>query len=255
MAHWTEQLFQEQAGTFARFFDRQFDEATEEVQRLLQLVEDEAGMNPERILDVPCGNGRHALAFTGEGCDVVGLDFSGEFIDRAQERAIAEGLAARVEFRVQDMRTLDELDGSYDLITNLWNSLGYYDKPTDVSILTEMNRLLAETGVLTIEMSNKAFHIQNFESSGVREVEDELHVERKEFDLETGRFETTIDLFSTVDSGYEHLETMRFEPRIYAPVELKEMCEDAGFDDVSLFGGFDGEPLSLDSNRVVVVAG
>lgn len=130
----------------------------------------------------------------------------------------------------------------------------YYGKSTDVSMLSELKRLLSEEGVLAIEMGNREFFVKNFESSSVKEVDDELHVERREFDPETGRFETTIDVFSIVGSGYEHLDTMEFEPRLYAPVELKEMCEQAGFEEVSLFGGLEGGPLSLDSDLVVVLA-
>lgn len=254
MTHWAEQLFQEQADTYAQLFDRQFEDATDDARRLLQLVEKERGVDPERILDVPCGSGRHVLAFADKGYTADGLDFSAEFIDQGRERAIEYGCDERVAFHVHDMRALDEWEGSYDLITNFWNSIGYYDKATDVQILSELNRLLSESGVLAIEVSNKEFHIKNFESSGAREVDDKLHVERKEIDLETGRFHTTIDVFSITDSEYEYLETMEFEPRLYAPVELKEMCDTAGFDEVSLFGGFDGEHLSLDSDQVVVLA-
>jgi ubiquinone/menaquinone biosynthesis C-methylase UbiE len=256
MTHWTEHLFQEQGGTFVRFFDRnrRFDAAAEEVHQLLQLVEDERGVTPDRTLDVACGSGRHVLAFADEGCHAEGMDFSAESIDRAQERATEKGLDDRVEFHVHDMRELDEWNGSFDLITNFWNSMGYHDKATDVEILTEMNRLLSEEGVVAIEMNNKECAIKNFVSSKVREGDDHLYVERRDFDPATGRFPTRIDVFSIADSRYEHVETMEFEPRLYAPVEWVEMCETAGFDNVSLFGGFGGEPLSLDSKLVVVLA-
>ena len=33
------------------------------------------------------------------------------------------------------MRELDELTGSYDLVTSFWNSLGYYDRATGERVL------------------------------------------------------------------------------------------------------------------------
>ena len=33
------------------------------------------------------------------------------------------------------MRELDEVTGSYDLVTSFWNSLGYYDRATDERVL------------------------------------------------------------------------------------------------------------------------
>lgn len=171
MTHWSEQLFQEQAGAFAEFFERRFDQAEAEVEQLLQLVGDTHGLEPERVRDVACGTGRHVLAFADNGCDTTGLDFSEEFIARARDRASERGLGDRTEFRIHDMRDLDGFGGKFDLITSFWNSLGYYDKATDVGILPEINRLLTDEGVVAIEMSNKESQLQDFETAGVREVD------------------------------------------------------------------------------------
>lgn len=255
MVHWTEQLFQKQSESYAQFFDNRFDQAVEEVEQLLELLEDERGAVPERILDVPCGSGRHVLTFAEKGHRADGMDFSEEFIHQARDRATERGLTGRAEFHVHDMRNLDEWDGSFDLITNFWNSMGYYEKETDVGILSEMNRLLADNGVVAIQTSNKEYYVKNFESSSVSEDGEHLYVERRDFDLETGRFHTVLEVFSVTDAGYTHLETMEWKPRQYAPVEWKEMCETAGFDDVSLFGGFNGESLDLDSHTAVILAG
>lgn len=254
MSHWTERLFQTQAESYAQFFERRFEQAATEVDRLLDLLEDERGVTPECVLDVPCGSGRHVLAFAEAGYSATGLDFSAEFIDRARDRAAGRDLAGRAAFHVHDMRDLDEWEGSFDLVTNLWNSMGYYGKDTDVEVLSEMNRLLADGGVVAIQTSNKDHYLNDFEPSSVSEVDDRLHVERRDFDPATGRFHTTLEIFESADAGYEHLETMEWAPRHYAPVEWRELCESAGFDDVSLFGGFDGEAVSLDSETVVVLA-
>ncbi|MDY6765509.1 MAG: class I SAM-dependent methyltransferase [Halobacteria archaeon] len=254
MTHWTETLFKDQAGMFARLFDRRFDEAGEDAQHLLRLVEDQKGKRPDSVLDVACGTGRHVLAFAEEGCYAEGLDFSEDFIDQARDRAVRKGLEDSVDFHVHDMRELDEFDGSFDLITRFWNSLGYCDKTTDTELLSKMKGLLSDDGSVAIEMGNKEHQIKNYESSSVREVDGYLHVSRTDFDIKCSRFQTTVDVFSIEDTGYEYVETMEFKPRLYAPVELKEMCENAGFKEVSVFGGFEGETLSLDSPRVVVLA-
>ncbi|ELZ81433.1 putative methyltransferase type 11 [Haloferax larsenii JCM 13917] len=254
MTHWTEQLFIENAETFGEILERRFEQASEEVEQLLRLVENQRGVRPERTLDVACGVGRHVLALAEEGCNAEGLDFSPEFIREAQERASDAELTGQAEFHVHDMRELERFEGPFDLVTIIWNSLGYYDKQTDVEMLSEIRRLLSEDGVLAIETSNKEFYVRDFEESNVQEVGDQLHVERKDFDVETGRFETTVDVFSSEGTEYDYLDTIAFQPRLYAPVELREMCERAGFEDISLFGGFAGRDVSLDSPRVVVLA-
>src|SRR5438132_11835889 len=79
-----------------------FTKGTEqEVGFLVDALELDPG---ERVLDVGCGPGRHALALARRGIDVVGVDLSDDFISLARDAAAAEGLPAR--FEVGDVREL-----------------------------------------------------------------------------------------------------------------------------------------------------
>jgi ubiquinone/menaquinone biosynthesis C-methylase UbiE len=256
MTHWTEQLFKQQADSYTGFFDSRFEEAKPEARDTLALIEAERDSRPERVLDVACGTGRHVVAFAEEGCEATGLDFSAEFVEEARDNAHAAGVADSTTFHVQDMRELDEFgeNGAFDLATLFWNSLGYYDKKADVAMLTELYRLL-DDGALLMEVGNKECYVHNLEDSSVQEFEGGLHAERREFDVESARFHHTLDVFESDSAGgYDHSETMEWEYRSYAPAELVEMCERAGFETVSLFGSLDGEELTLDSMTTYVVA-
>ena len=253
MTHWTETLFREQADLYVPFFEERFDAAEEQANRLLDLLATEFDADPETALDVACGAGRHVIAFAERGLDAEGLDFSERFLEEARERVRERGLADSAAFRHHDMRELDELTGSYDLVTSFWNSLGYYDRATDEWVLAEARRLLSERGVLAIEASNRDFYLANFEESSVDESDGRLTVERREYDVTTGRFHTQLDVFDAGE-GYEHDCSMEWENRIYAPAALRELCEDAGFEEVRLSGGFDGAELTMESDTVVVLA-
>ncbi|MFC7197407.1 SAM-dependent methyltransferase [Halosimplex aquaticum] len=231
-----------------------FEAADEAVDALLDLLAEEYDCDPEQSLDIACGVGRHVLAFADRGADAEGLDFSAEFVGRARERASDRGLGDRTEFHVADMRDLGEWSGSYDLITVFWNSLGYYGRETDLQVLADARELLAEDGVLAVEQSNRDFFLRNFDAATVSEDDDRFSVYRQEFDVETGRFSTRIDVFDAAGEGYDYVDRMEWENRLYAPPVLRELCEDAGFEDVALFGGFDGGDLSLESETVVTIA-
>ena len=93
---------------FTQFFGGvQLDEDKAEVtrrevdalERLLSLS------GPMRILDVPCGTGRHTLELARRGHQVTGVDFNPQVLDAGRARATSEGLNA--EFRQADMRRLD----------------------------------------------------------------------------------------------------------------------------------------------------
>ena len=50
---------------------------------------------PGRLIDLGCGTGRHALAFSGRGFDVTGVDLSEHMLSRARSKLADAGLPAR----------------------------------------------------------------------------------------------------------------------------------------------------------------
>jgi SAM-dependent methyltransferase len=68
----------------------------------------------ERVLDVACGNGNAALAAARRFCRVVGVDYVPALLDRARQRAHAEGLEAA--FQEADAENLPFGDGSFDVV-------------------------------------------------------------------------------------------------------------------------------------------
>jgi SAM-dependent methyltransferase len=95
-----------------------------------------------RILDVPCGAGRHARALATQGFAVVGLDL--------QEHALRR--LRPVPCAVADMRSLPVASGSFDLVLNLWNSLGYFlEEAEDLVPLGEFRRVLRPGGLAVLQ--------------------------------------------------------------------------------------------------------
>jgi SAM-dependent methyltransferase len=68
-----------------------------------------------RVLDVGCGVGRWSRLLAAKGAQVTGVDLSPTMIAQAQRRAVAEGVAARCSFRVQDLSQL-KIEGQFDLV-------------------------------------------------------------------------------------------------------------------------------------------
>ncbi|GAA1577150.1 cyclopropane-fatty-acyl-phospholipid synthase family protein [Streptomyces globosus] len=85
----------------------------------LDLVCRKLGLEPGmRVLDVGCGWGALALhAARSYGVRVTGVTLSAEQAGHARKRVAEEGLADRVEIRVQDYR--DVGDGPYDAISSI----------------------------------------------------------------------------------------------------------------------------------------
>lgn len=72
---------------------------------------------PPRILDLGCGTGAQTLVLASRlDAPMIALDNHRPYLDAARRRAEAAGIAHRVEFRLEDMRTVRFDAGSFDLI-------------------------------------------------------------------------------------------------------------------------------------------
>jgi SAM-dependent methyltransferase len=99
-----------------------------------------------RLLDVACGTGRHAEAFAALGFDVTGVDYNEELLAVARARTTAIG------FGRADMRALPLPDEPYDVVTCLFDSIGYpLDDDSIVAALQSLARQLAPRGTLVFE--------------------------------------------------------------------------------------------------------
>jgi SAM-dependent methyltransferase len=68
----------------------------------------------ERVLDVACGNGNAALAAARRFCQVTGVDYVPALLERARQRAAAEGLEAT--FQEGDAEALPFPDDAFDVV-------------------------------------------------------------------------------------------------------------------------------------------
>ena len=82
---------------------------------LVRVLDPHAG---ERVLDVACGSGTAALIPARRYCEVTGIDYVPELIERAEMRARAEGLDA--DFRVGDAQDMPFPDDSFDVVLSVY---------------------------------------------------------------------------------------------------------------------------------------
>ena len=86
------------------------------IERLVGLVP------PARVLDVGCGNGRHAMEFARRGYQVTGIDVASTYLDEALAVANKEMLS--VDFRLQRGSELRD-EGVYDFALAFNHTLGF----------------------------------------------------------------------------------------------------------------------------------
>ena len=236
-----EQLFDED---YLYFYGPREEETTEtEVDALWRILELAPGTE---VLDAPCGHGRIANRLAERGCRVTGLDATQLFLDVARRDAAARGVD--VEYVHGDMRSLPWHE-RFDVVLNWFTSFGYFSDDDNRKVLAEARRALKPGGRFVLELIHRDNLMRRFVPEGVVERDGNVMVDFRAVDVLTGRMET--DRLVVRDGRSRR---MHFSIRMFAFRELRDWLLQAGFVDVGGYDGESGEPLALDSRRMVVVA-
>lgn len=239
--HEDERFWEETA--FFQFSERAWIAAKDQVEAIIKLLGLAPGM---RILDMPCGPGRHALEFARRGFQVTGVDLTSAFIAQARERAEKEGLSA--EFLREDMRKFQRKN-FYDVGLNLFTSLGYFDDPAeDKKVLENFFSSLRPGGLFLIDVRGKETLARDFRPRDWREQEGALILEQMEIIEGWSRVRTRWIVIKNGERK-EFVLTLR----LYSGAELKRLLEDVGFGEVQLFGDFSGNPYGPEARRLIAV--
>jgi SAM-dependent methyltransferase len=203
---------------------------------------------PARVLDVACGQGRHAIRLARRGYEMVGVDTSASFL--ATARASAAEFAADVDFVESDMRNLDFVH-EFDAALSLCTAWGYFDDDTNQQVLDRIARSLRSDGRLVIDLIHRDWLTRVSEPKAWVELGDgSFAVAERTFDCVTG-INTVTHRWRT-PSG--ELRERQHRLRIYCATELDRMLRQAGLVPVNWYGGFSLKPFGTDTRRMLVVA-
>jgi ubiquinone/menaquinone biosynthesis C-methylase UbiE len=199
-----------------------------------------------RLLDVPCGWGRHASLLAEAGFDVTGADLSFDLLRRAPSAAPRlRGYAAC------DIRALPFADASFDGAINVFTSLGLFlDDAADVSALCEVRRVLTPGGVFLLESMHRDEVIGRFATRDRWSLPDGTQVRaRRRFDPVTGISEEKLRWRRGDQQGEK-----RHALRLRTATEIDALLRAAGFTRIVYHGDWDGSVLTHRSEHLIAVA-
>lgn len=207
-----------------------------------------AGVSPgARILDAPCGFGRHAIPLAEAGFDVVGLDFSEPLLAEARRRMGRAG----PELVHGDLRALPFAEASFDAVLCLYNSLGYHGEEGDLQTLRELRRVLHPGRRLVLEVYHRDRLAQAFRPRSELELPDgSVSVAESEFDVVSG----VLTVRETRSEPGAVTSERTYSQRIYTATELVRLVGCAGFGKIGCCADLSGARPALDAPMVVILA-
>ena len=242
---WFDEFFDEHyLGYWAQMLD------TDRTERELAFIRDKLGLERgAKVLDLCCGQARHAVELARHGWNVTGLDLNEFLLDRAREAAREAGVAVR--FVRADMREIP-FENEFDAVINVFTAFGYFeDDEENERVLEAVARCLKPGGRFLLDHTHLLWAVRDFEPNARREYPDgTVQIEERTFDARAVRFKTKATFIKPDGSRAERENDIR----CYTCAELCRMLGHAGLGVVDVYGGFDGRPLTLDAKRLIIIS-
>ena len=210
------------------------EETAEQIEGLVDLLDLHRG---ERVADICCGMGRHAIPLAERGMDLLALDASDMMLRIADELG---GDVEGLQLVRGDAANLPLRDGSFDVMLNLFNSFGYFlDEGQNVAVLEETVRCLKPGGRFLLETRNRSYQILYAPYyQEVSRADGTAAIIRCRYDEAEHRL-------TSVWSDPDDPETILHEAsiRLYGLDELREMFDEVGLEVDGVYGEYDGRPF------------
>jgi SAM-dependent methyltransferase len=197
-----------------------------------------------RVMDVPCGHGRHAVAMSGLGFRVCGVDLSTEFLARG--RAAGSGDVEWVRRDMRDLQFEAQFDGAYCM----GNSFGYLDRAGDRAFLGGVSRSLRPGGRFVLDTGIIAESLlPNFEENSWMRRGDITFLFEHHYLAEESCLRTDY----TFVRGAESVARSSLH-QVYTVAELRNMCAEVGMETVGSYSSPGREPFELREPRLLLVS-
>lgn len=194
------------------------------------------------LLDVPCGNGRHARELASRGYRLTGVDLSDEYIGEASAAADGRWICGSM----LDLPWTSEFDGAYCF----GNSFGYLDREKAAAFLKAVSRTLKPGARFVIDTGMAAESILPTRvKSRWFQLGDIYMLSENQYDPMAGRLDIQ---YTFIQNG--KIETKPSSSFTFTVAEIGRMLSSAGLQPVEALSSVTGEPYDLGSPRLILVS-
>ena len=244
---------------YARFYDPDLGDWDAD----LRVYEQFAARCDSPILELGCGTGRVLLSLARQGYRITGIDASAAMLERARAKIAEENLTERVNLVEQEMREL-ELGERFNLAFAALNSFAHLHTTDDqLATLARIHRHLNPEGLRVLDMFNPDMGrlLDTRGQVALAKVVDEpgtgqrlMRFHTEEVDLGRQIIRTTYIVDEVDAAGQVKRTLFPFSLRYLFRYELELLLRHAGFEIEAIYGSYDLDEFSGDSEKLIAVA-
>lgn len=193
------------------------------------------------LLDLACGQGRHLIEIARRGnFNLFGLDRSRYLIQRA--KTVSRKLGYNINFKEGDVRKLPFETDSFDYVTILGNSFGYFEaSEEDQKILREIFRVLKPGGKLLMDVADGEYLRTHFSPRSWEWMDTFNFVCRERSLASDGERLISREIITHTEKGV--LVDQFYAERLYSREILTNHLKQAGFKETVFHGNIGSDSL------------
>jgi SAM-dependent methyltransferase len=211
-----------------------------------------------RLLEIACGTGSHALVLEGFGYEIVATDYSLDMLAVARQKAARR--SSKVDFRHQNMRSVNLPGPPFDAVICLFDSLGYVITNEAIKqTLLGVHQSLRNGGLFIFEFWHAGAMLCHYEPLRLSRYQTEkgevLRIAETHLDYHQQLCRVRYTIYElNRDGTYTRFEETQFN-RYFLVQEMAAYLIENGFTPVKWFSGFnDSEDITGDTWHVVALA-
>jgi len=200
-----------------------------------------------RILDVPCGTGRHSIELAKHGYSVTAIDISEKFINGLREKVNKQQLTIDV---IHANIVKHEITGSFDGAICLGNSFGYFQHDDMQAFVQKVASVLKPGAkwIINSGLTAESF-LPKFKKDGRYELGDLIMEINNEYDEWNSCLLTKLTY-----TKHDNQEIHRFKHHVYTIAEIIRLLNSCQLKTSALYSGTNKAEFRLGDPQVYLVA-
>ena len=206
--------------------------------------------NVKSFLDLACGTGIITEKLITEGYTAIGVDLSSDMLSQAEYRlSKTKGDYSLIKAQMQDFRLTQSVDACICCLDSI-NHL--VDEKDVLKTFQNVFKSLGDNGVFIFDVNSVYKHQTLLNNRAYVFDEDDFFLSWDNELLENNIVRIMLDFFVYNGESYDRFSE-EFRERAYSEEELIKMLNNAGFNNINIFGGFDYSKPNKTSERLFFV--